>query len=88
MIISGLVKYIREGLYVERDEDCLDEYLTYEQRANGSYGALPGRHDDMLMTRAIGLHICFLEMEMPRRVIVNDTYRSNRTDGRARFTMF
>jgi len=65
MIISGLVKAVREGLYVERDEACLDEYLTYEQRQNGSFGALPGRHDDMLMTRAIGLHICFNEMPLP-----------------------
>ncbi len=88
MIISGLVKAIREGVYVERDEDCLDEYLTYEQRQNGSYGALPGRHDDLLMTRAIGLHICFMEMDMPRRVVVSDPYRSQRTAQRPRFTMF
>ena len=53
-------------MYVERDEDCLDEYLTYECRQNGSYGALPGRHDDLLMTRAIGLHICCCEMPLPR----------------------
>lgn len=69
MIISGLVKAIREGLYTERDEECLNEYLTYEQRPNGSYGAIPGCHDDLLMTRAIGLHICFNEMEMPRRIV-------------------
>ncbi len=65
MVISGLVKAVREGLYEERDEACLDEMLTYEQRQNGSYGALPGRHDDLLMTRAIGLHICFNEMPLP-----------------------
>ncbi len=69
MIISTLVKIIREGGYIERDEECLNEYLTYERRPNGSYGALPGRHDDLLMTRAIGLHICFMEMDMPKRVI-------------------
>lgn len=57
MIIANLVQMIREGGYVERDQDCLDEYLTYEKRPNGSYGALPGTHDDLLMTRAIGLHI-------------------------------
>lgn len=66
MVISSLVMAIREGLYVERDENCLAEYLAYEQRPNGSYGALPGYHDDLLMTRAIGLHICFNEMEPPR----------------------
>lgn len=65
MIISTLVKVIREGLYVERDERCLDEYLTYEKRPNGSFSAVLGKHDDLLMTRAIGLHICFFEMDVP-----------------------
>lgn len=65
MIISTLVKVIREGLYVERDLRCLDEYLTYEKRPNGSFSAILGKHDDLLMTRAIGLHICFFEMEIP-----------------------
>lgn len=65
MIISTLVKVIREGLYVERDVRCLDEYLTYEKRPNGSFSAILGKHDDLLMTRAIGLHICFYEMDIP-----------------------
>ena len=65
MIISTLVKVIREGLYVERDERCLDEYITYERRQNGSYGAIIGKHDDLLMTRAIGMHICYYEMDLP-----------------------
>lgn len=66
MIISTLVKVIREGLYTERDEACLDEYLQYERRQNGSYGAIAGCHDDLLMTRAIGLHICYHELPPPR----------------------
>lgn len=66
MVISNLVRVVREGLYIERDEGCIDEYLTYERRSNGSYGAVTGKHDDMLMTRAIGLHICFNEMTAPR----------------------
>ena len=68
MIISNLVKVVREGLYTERDELCLDEYLTYEQRPDGSYGAISGKHDDILMTRAIGLHVCLNEMEAPRKI--------------------
>lgn len=64
-IISTLIKVVREGLYVERDERCLDEYITYERKQNGAYGAIPGKHDDLLMTRAIGLHIAFYEMDMP-----------------------
>lgn len=67
-IISTLVMVVREGLYVERDEGCLNEMLTYEKRQNGSYGAIPGKHDDRLMTRAIGLHVSFYKMERPRVV--------------------
>lgn len=68
MIISNLIKVIRERLYTERDERCLVEYLDYEKKQNGSYGAVVGKHDDLLMTRAIGLHICFNEMEVPKIV--------------------
>lgn len=68
MIISTLVKVIREGLYVERDSRCVDEYLNYEKKPNGSFGAKAGCHDDLLMTRAIGLHICFYEMQLPQVV--------------------
>lgn len=66
MVISTLIKAIRESMYIERDINCLDEYCFYERRQNGSYGAIQGKHDDILMTRAIGLHICFYEMPLPR----------------------
>lgn len=70
-IISTLIKVIREMLYVERDNRCLDEYLSYEKE-NGSYNAVIGSHDDLLMTRAIGLHICFFEMEWPTIVDIQE----------------
>ncbi|MCH5231998.1 MAG: terminase [Muribaculaceae bacterium] len=65
LIISNLVRVVRDGLYIEREPECLDEFLTYEQRPDGSYGAISGKHDDLLMTRAIGLHVCFNEMPLP-----------------------
>jgi len=65
MIISTLIKAVREKLYVERVQDAIDELIAYEKKPNGAYGAIVGRHDDILMTRAIGLHICFSEMEQP-----------------------
>lgn len=68
MIISSLVKAVRENLYTERDERCVDEYLTYERKQNGAYGAVTGAHDDLLMTRAIGLHLCFFELDTPKIV--------------------
>ena len=79
MVISSLGKVVREALYVERDERCLDEYLVYEKRQNGSFGAIVGKHDDLLMTRAIGLHICFNEMDPPKFI-----RRSDRAPTRSR----
>lgn len=58
MIVTGLVAAVRDGGYVERCREACDELDFYERRPNGSYGARAGRHDDMLMTRAIALHVC------------------------------
>ena len=52
-------------MFIERDKRCLNEMLVYEKKQNGSFGAVQGEHDDLVMTRAIGLHICFNEMELP-----------------------
>jgi hypothetical protein len=65
MIISTLTMVVRDGNYVERDKRCLEEYITYERKPNGAFGAIVGKHDDLLMTRAIGLHVCFNEMPLP-----------------------
>mgnify|MGYP006868206012 FL=1 len=80
MVISTLIKVIREHLYTERDNRCLMEYMTYERKQNGAYGAIDGKHDDLLMTRAIGLHICFHEMDVPRLIpIAAKTRKKRRT---------
>ena len=78
MVISTLVKVVRENMYIERDRRCLDEYLTYEKKQNGAYGAVIGKHDDLLMTRAIGLHICFFEMPLPKFIKRKDRYKPKR----------
>lgn len=82
MVISTLVRAVRDELYTERCNEALDELLTYERRPNGSYGALAGSHDDILMTRAIGLHIALHEMDHPRplpmRMREENRYRSSR----------
>lgn len=57
MVIAGLVEAVREGLYVERDPEVCNELAVYEQLPSGSYAAKQGHHDDILMTRAIALHV-------------------------------
>ena len=74
MIISTLVRVVRERMYVERDKRCLVEYMNYEKKPNGSFGAIVNEHDDLLMTRAIGLHVCIYEMDLPRVVKREEQY--------------
>lgn len=64
-IILNLQHVIREKLYIERDANVLHEYEVYEKKPNGAFGAITGEHDDLLMTRAIGLYICYCEMPLP-----------------------
>ena len=52
--ITALIAALREGSYIERDIDAVNEMRDYEE-INGRYAARPGKHDDILMTRAIGL---------------------------------
>lgn len=65
IIINNLKAVIREHLYTERDEGCLTEYRTYIETEKGRLEAKEGCHDDKLMTRAIGLQVCFHEMPIP-----------------------
>lgn len=71
-VIATLIASVREHLWVERDIRCLNELLVYERKQNGSFGAVQGEHDDLLMTRAIGLHVSALEMDMPVLVDIHD----------------
>lgn len=56
--ISNLTAYIRDKAYIERDNQAVNEMTDYEILPNGrSYGARKGSHDDILMTRAIGIQV-------------------------------
>ena len=78
MVITTLIAAIRDHLYTERDLAVLDEYLTYERKPNGAYGAIAGRHDDLLMTRAIGLHISLYEMPIPKIIKASEMRHKKR----------
>jgi hypothetical protein len=52
--ITALIEAVRDGKYIERDIDAVNEMRDY-QEINSRYAARPGKHDDILMTRAIGL---------------------------------
>lgn len=81
MIADNYVAYLREGAYVERSGEALNEARLYEIKKTGEMGAKQGSHDDRLMTRMIGLYI---DTEMPEPVIHEDrpksVYRKTRTE--------
>ena len=56
-VIDTLVAALRDKTYVERDNEACNEMATYCRLPNGSYEARRGCHDDILMTRAIGLYV-------------------------------
>lgn len=56
-VITGLIAAVRRGDYIEHDYRACNEMATYELQRNGSYAARRGYHDDILMTRAIGLYV-------------------------------
>ncbi len=56
--IYNLIAYVRDGSYIERDKKAVDEMACYELKPDGKgYGARRGKHDDILMTRAIAMMI-------------------------------
>lgn len=79
LVISYLIGLVRDGGYVEHDADACCELATYERDSSGRYAARLGNHDDILMTRAIGLwvaaqmpppvNLASLTLRRPRRLL-------------------
>lgn len=57
LIVNHHIAAVRDTAYRERDTEAVNELTTYERKSNGSFGAKDGYHDDILMTRCIGLFI-------------------------------
>ena len=81
-IIGNLIEAVREHLWIERDTYCIEEMAMYEKNEKGQFSAPPGQgnHDDVVMTTAIGLWICFREMETPHYIVQRGEDFINRAD--------
>lgn len=57
-----------DNLYflIETDRDACDEMTWFETKPDGKQGAVKGKHDDLVMTTAIGLNVAVNEMPLPR----------------------
>ena len=68
-IIKNYQKIVRDLAYVEREPEALNEmsYFAYDKQHN-TFSAIPGKHDDRIMARAIGLWVSG-EMDLPTVVV-------------------
>lgn len=82
LIIDNYVTILREYNYIERDNEACNEARWYEKKINGSFGAIHGQHDDILMTRMIGLQICY-ELPLPKIITHTSTSTKNKIIGEA-----
>ncbi len=54
-LVTQMNRRFREVGHIEYDKRALDEAQYYEMKPDGTYGAIEGKHDDLYMSRAIGL---------------------------------
>lgn len=66
--IYTLIAAVRDGTYIERSHDAIDEMATYELTRRGGFEAIAGHHDDILMTRAIAL-LVLRDLPLPHPAI-------------------
>ena len=66
MIIDVLNGALRDQQYIERDIRACDEMDTFEIKENGTYGAVSGCHDDIVVVTAGGLWLCLSYMDYPK----------------------
>lgn len=80
-ICADLGWALREGMYVERCRDAVDEMKIFERKADGSLGNVEGKHnhDDRVITRALGVHFCYKKMPAPRVSKPTDVHTVTKT---------
>lgn len=78
MVIHNLIAFVRDCSWVERNALACDELCMYEKKENGTFGAVDGQHDDMVMTRAIGLYLCYHKMDMPTERKMTSSFRNKK----------
>ncbi len=70
---------LREGEFVERSHDAVNEMEWLEIDKSGGINAISGKRDDIQDTNAVGSYVAFEEMPLPVVVSIN---RQNKAKGR------
>ena len=78
-------KRLRERLYIENDKMAVDEIEWFEQKVDkDQFGAIDGKHDDIYMSRAIGLKVSSkMPLPVERVQTQEQPYRSHDTTVRS-----
>lgn len=63
-IINFMKECLRDDLWDEPSRLCCSQMASYMEE-HGKTNAEHGKHDDIVMSRAIGLWVCYKEMEPP-----------------------
>ena len=63
-IINFMCECLRDSLWDEPSKICIDQMATYMED-HGKTNAEHKHHDDAVMSRAIGLWVCYKELPMP-----------------------
>lgn len=75
-MIDHLIAAVRSGGYIEHDAEACNELASYSCLPNGSYAARRGKHDDILMTRAIALYVLDTDYTPRREFSAEDIRRA------------
>lgn len=78
-VVNQMNRRFREVSHIEYDKRALDEAQYYELKPDGSYGAITGKHDDIYMSRGIGLKASDT-MPIPKPITEKASTGSNRND--------
>lgn len=73
-------KALAKNMYIETCKEAADEHDFMEIKPNGrTIGAIDGQHDDRHITRAIGVWICYDELNPPRLAKPINKQATNKT---------
>jgi len=85
MIIDELNAGLRDQAYIERDSRACDEMDWFVMSSKGKYEAQEGKHDDHVITTAIGVWLCNSYMDTPKVLSKEPKKRSGRAVSEATF---
>ena len=72
MILDNLNAALRDASFIEHAQEAVDEYNCFEEKPDGSKGAVEGAHDDIVISRAGALWLAQSFMEPPKIVRTQD----------------